>query len=637
MKQLFTLLIFTCSTLFAQTPYHFLIASKGEVQITEPLCEEMIKETSATFEQFLSDAQKEIKKEKIELTMGQKAHLETAKLFAQNVRTLAPSFILKNILGMQYGMIQDSEPFFSLESAQINELGPVSITIELSNVLISPTETSMDVTVSNPTSSSSPISAHFNIATGVLLDLVEGQPQMVYYAFWSGFAGKTNLEEWTTSTIALLNPNILSRREFIAKLEAPIRESRFMQPNYLSEARQQAQRILKGLPYAIPFDKSLGILISEDESKIILRTYEEEFFYIDDESQELMTQAKYSAGTDWLFSKSDGSWRLYKDGNTYFNQTNEDSLQTLVQFYRMGFVLEQNLMTYDEKEWTSLADDYQGYIEFKHVISSEENRDLIHKYIHPQLEALFNQENFLYSNYYQRTNEAYHYWMDENEQYVSTDMLIANPEKTAFIYPVLMNHKQQDESDYYSTNEDFKFFVLLKNNNGEFTLYDWHYYRNLPYKSGYELNACIDRHLSHITAYHQGQEVITDTAFWNNFVFKTSRRGYDYLNPVVSINESVKVTKNQFDAQVIDCIALVKQYDISNLHKNQLLQLMRCINTIEKWHLQSDIYNALIGLSRDLYIEDRIKKVNEQSNGYYPKLDIEFNTNLNPHSYYILE
>jgi hypothetical protein len=106
---------------------------------------------------------------------------------------------------------------------------------------------------------------------------------------------------------------------------------------------------------------------------------------------------------------------------------------------------------------------------------------------------------------------------------------------------------------------------------------------------------------------------------------------------MVALDESIRISKNEFDAQVIDCIELISQHDITDLYPNQLQQIIRCVNTIEKWNLQSVVNDKLRGLSKELYLQNRINKVQENANGYYPMLNLEFKTNLNPHSYYILE
>ena len=111
-------------------------------------------------------------------------------------------------------------------------------------------------------------------------------------------------------------------------------------------------------------------------------------------------------------------------------------------------------------------------------------------------------------------------------------------------------------------------------------------------------------------------------------------RHYTTLRPST---HPFSLNKNEFDAQVADCIELIVQHDIADLHPNQLQQIIRCVNTIEKWNLLSSNNKKLLGLSEDLFLQNRINKVQENTNGYYPMLNLEFKSNLNPHSYYLVE
>ena len=63
MKQLlFLTLLFVTAQLYGQAPIHFLITSDQQINITEPLCEDMIKETTQLFKQGLRRTEKVLKK-----------------------------------------------------------------------------------------------------------------------------------------------------------------------------------------------------------------------------------------------------------------------------------------------------------------------------------------------------------------------------------------------------------------------------------------------------------------------------------------------------------------------------------------------------------------------------------------------
>ena len=636
MKQLFFLaLLFTTAQLFGQAPNHFLITSDQKINITEPLCEDMIKETTASMEQYLKDIQKEIKKEKKELSIQQSSHLEDLKAFTQNVKDLAPAFCIENLLVGSYYNLLEVSPCFSLQKVQFQELGAVSVKIQISNIQISPSETSFDIIMSNPSSNQLSKSAHFYSPTGILLNRVQQISQMQYYYFWNAFVEQTKLYDWLLENISAVNPAILSPKKYVALLNEPIKNSKYLSTGYLEQARKDAQRILKEVPYPIPFDQINGILISQDESKIYFRTTINSISSWDQEN--------YSHSENWAFAKKDNHWLLSNDDAydmTVNIENEEDSINWKIEFYRIAFDLEQTPWTYKEEEWTQIVDELMNFnsIEFKHVISSETNHQLIEQYIKPQLAKLLLQDTYTYNNLYQRQSAEFGEYNEEgNDMYTTTDFLISNPEQTAFIYPVLLHHKKGQEREYYYTNEDFKFYVLLKNSAGSYTLYDWHYFKTIPYKNYYNLTNCVESHLTNVTDYNSGQEVINDSNFWNNYVFKNSARGYDYLIPMVALDESIRISKNEFDAQVADCIELIQQQDITDLYSNQLQQIIRCVNTIEKWNLRGAVNDKLRGLSKELYLQNRINKVQENTNGYYPMLNLEFKTNLNPHSYYILE
>ena len=636
MKHLFFLaLIFATTQLFGQAPNHFLITSDQQINITEPLCEEMIKETTASMEKYLKDVRKEIKKEKKEITTQQSSHLEDLKAFTQNVKDLAPAFCIQNLLVGSYYNLLEVSPCFSLQKVQFQEFGAVSVKIQISNIQISPSETSFDITVSNPSSNQLSKSAHFYSPTGILLNRVQQIPQMQYYYFWNVFKEQTKLYDWLFENISAVNPVVLSPKKTLELLQAPIRNSKYLSAAYLEQARKDARRILNEVPYPIPFDHINSILISQDECKIYFRTT---IYSISSWNQE-----SYSHSENWAFAKKDNHWLLSNDDGydmTVNIENEEDSLHWKIEFYRIAFDLEQTPWTYKEEEWTQIVDELINFnsIEFKHVISSETNHQLIEQYIKPQLAKLLLQDSYTYNNLYQRQSAEFGEYNEEgNDMYTTTDFLIYNPEQTAFIYPVLLHHKNGQEREYYYTNEDFKFYVLLKNSAGSYTLYDWHYFKTIPYKNYYNLTNCVESHLTNVTDYNSGQEIINDTNFWNNYVFKNSARGYDYLIPMVAIEESIRISKNEFDAQVIDCIELISQHDITDLYPNQLKQVILCLNTIQTFNLKGKDEMQLAALATQLHFEKRLNKVQMFDGHYYPMLHLEFGGNLQPHSYYQLK
>ena len=632
-QQLLLTLLFATTQLFSQTPVHFLITSDQQINISEPLCEDMIKETTQLFELTLKRTEKGLKKG-LEITLAQSARLEVFKNTGRNPRKEVPLHSLGSNLVQVFSMNALSEIYLSTNKISLAALGPASVEISLSNITVSPSQTSMDVTVKNPATNTAPIRTHLSLATGILLQDMEGQPEARWYFFWNAFFERTAIIEWLETTITSVNSAVISPEKSLELLQAPIKNSKFLSAKHLEQAKTDAQRILKEVPYPIPFDQIQGILISQDETKLIFKTISTELHTWNEE--------RYITENEWFFSKKNDDWLLVQANSDIRSIENEeDSNKWKINFYRMAFDLQQNPKIYKEDKWTKIVDqiiDNYRTIEFKHVIYSEVNHQIIEKHINPQLAKLLKQDNYAYNNFYQRQSAEFgDYSLEDNTIYTTTDFLISNPEQTAFIYPVLLHHKKEQERDYYYTNEDFKFYVLLKNEQGTFDLYDWHYFKTIPYKNYYNLTNCVESHLVNIMEYIAGQEVVGDTNFWNNFVLKPSARGYDYLIPVVAREESIHISKNQFDAQVTDCIKLIQEHDISELYPNQLKQIIRCVNTIEKWNLQSITNDELHKLSKELHLQKRINNVQENSKGFYPKLNLEFETNLNPHSYYIIE
>ena len=630
MKQLlFLTLLFATAQLYGQAPIHFLITSDQQINITEPLCEDMIKETTQLFKQGLRRTEKVLKKG-LEITLAQSAVLEAYRNTARNPRTEVPLYRLGSHLVQSYSMTHLSEVYMSTQNISLAALGPASVEISLSNITVSPSQTSMDVIVKNPATSTAPIRTHLSLATGILLQDMEGQPEARWYFFWNAFFEHTAIIEWLETNITNVNSAVISPEKSLELLHLPIKNSNFLSAEYLEQAKTDAQRILKEVPYPIPFNQINSILISQDESKIYFNTTINSIYS--------WNQEKYSFEETWAFAKKENHWILSKDDADDYIENEGDSLNRKVKFYRIAFDLQQTPWTYKEEEWIPVVDDMTdsyNTIEFKHVISSETNHQLIEQNIKPQLAKLLQQDNYAYNNFYQRQSPEFDKYGEEDKYiYTTTDFLISNPEQTAFIYPVLLNHRTRQERDYYYTNEDFKFYILLKNSNGSYTLNDWHYFKTIPYKNYYNLTNCVESHLTNITDYNSGQEIINDTNFWNNYVYKNSERGYDYLFPIVAQDQSPQIEKAEFEAQVQDCIDILSQYDVKDLYPAQLKQIVLCLNTIQVYNLKGAKAIELDTLSKQLHFKERLNRRSTPINNYYPSLHLEFENNLKAHSYY---
>ncbi|MFM2196491.1 MAG: hypothetical protein RL092_2091 [Bacteroidota bacterium] len=631
MKQLlFLTLLFTTAQLYGQAPIHFLISSDQQINITEPLCEDMIKETTQLFELTLKRTEKGLKKG-LEITLAQSAGLEVFKNTGRNPRKEVPLYSLGSNLVQVFSRNSLSEIYLSTNKISLAALGPASVEISLSNITVSPSQTSMDVIVKNPATNTAPIRTHLSLATGILLQDMEGQREARWYFFWNAFFEHTAIIEWLETNITNVNSAVISPEKSLELLQAPIKNSKFFSTEYLKQAKIDAQRILKEVPYPIPFDQIQGILISQDETKLIFKTISTELHTWNEE--------RYITENEWFFSKKNNDWLLVQaNSNIRSIENEEDRNKWKINFYRMAFDLQQNPQNYKEDNWTKIVDqiiDNYNTIEFKHVISSETNHQLIEQYIKPQLAKLLQQDTYAYNNFYQRQSPEFDkYGEEEKNIYTTTDFLISNPEQTAFIYPVLLNHRNKQDRYYYYTNEDFKFYVLLKNSDDSYTLYDWQYFKTIPYKNYYNLTNCVESHLTNITDYNSGQEIINDTNFWNNYVYKKSERGYNYLFPIVAQNQSPQIEKAEFEAQVQDCIDILSQYDVKDLYPAQLKQIVLCLNTIQVYNLKGAKAIELDTLSKQLHFKERLNRHMTPINNYYPSLHLEFENDLKAHSYY---
>ena len=167
---------------------------------------------------------------------------------------------------------------------------------------------------------------------------------------------------------------------------------------------------------------------------------------------------------------------------------------------------------------------------------------------------------------------------------------------------------------------------------------DWHYFKNLPYKNYYSLTNCVESHLNNISEYIAGQEIIYDTNFWSNYVFKSGVRGYEYLIPVVASNETIRISYAEFEAQVADCIHLLTEFDLVDLYPHQLLQIIRCYNTINQMNANIPANGfKLKSICNDFNFQGRLNRIQEHQDSYYPNLGVSWKTNLSPNCYYLIK
>ena len=631
MKQLILLLTFVCiGSSFAQQPIHFLITADESIQITEPICKEQVKEAQQFADDWIKkNLDKRSKKELNKVNFENQAYLNNIKNLAENTESVMPCYAIGSVLYKAYEV--EYPIYLSLAKPTIKGLGIVNFEFHVSNIRVSPSETSIDVQIKNPNSIQSLVQEqHFSAPTGRFFLMQErDNGSLTWFDFWALFYKDVAFSTWAESAVQRLDPSCLSSNLMNKRRDEALSKMEFLNETYTIAKIAQAKKILQNIPKYIPFDHIGAILISKNEDKICLLSIKKDEVSIYSED-DLSTYTEFEV-EQMNIQRVGNEWNM----NSYLRHGFTDSLEAVKSLYNEALAYGPSIQ-YDEEKW--ILNNFGGDITEDVFIYEEGNPDskfLIDTYIKPKLNELTNKGDYTYNAFYQRTSSDGGYWAGNEITY--SDVLISNPEKTAFIYPVLL-HKNTNETDEeyypYYNEEDFKFFVLKKNSENSYTVYDWYYFKPLEYANFYSLLNCAESHLGNVSNYISGDAMIDSEAFWNDYVFKTSERGYDYLSPLLAANESISISKTEFDAQVSDCIDLITGHDLVDLYDHQLKQIIRCLNTIQKGNMSGANQLKLMTLSQELHFQNRLNKVRTVKENYYPQLDLEFGKDVNENSYY---
>ncbi len=633
MKSLLLLLSLVCfGTTMAQDQLHFLLTSTTSIRITDPVCKEMAEKSKEQLINQIDEISKNQKKEGIKVEkmgLSQQAYFELLQQFKSNPDQLFPTFPITTIIFKSYKESIWDELFFSAQKVTVKGLGPADIEVSIKNVQVSSSETALDIEVKNLKKPDSGIqTTHLSCPTGrMLIHDFDEDELLPWLAFWAQFHREVKTNEWLEEAIMKVEPSLISRALLGRQTDEKIEKLGINTSENRTKGMNEARRILKEVPYRIPFNEIVASFISKDEQHLSLLTYHAyptELYYEEEYATSTLQMTK------WNFRKKDGHWEIYTQ-DLY-----KDSLDHIRSFYMAGFDAENR---FKEETWIEHADYENITEEFYHIelireTASPEIENLIRTQIQPKLAALFSEKGSEYNNFYQRISPQYSsQWSEDvTEKVYFQDVLISNPEKTAYIFPVILTTNQNDE--YESTDEVFKFYVLLKNQDGSYTLYDWYFFKPFDYWGTFTLLRCAERHLKNISTYTSDQKVINDQAFWDNYLFKKGARGYDYLTEVVLPNESPSISKSEFDATVQDCIDLLLEHDVVDLYDHQLKQIIRCVNTIQKENLSGAQNAKLISLSQELHFQKRLNKIQKNEGNYYLGLNLEFGAPMKERSYY---
>lgn len=645
MKQvLFLLTILATTFSYSQESIHFLFTTEGNYQITEPLCTGMIEESKDVMEKEMMKIKKVKKSGEYNIKkagLKQLANYELMQKLAENPKDYFPIYSPIGDIHREYNDLFENNEFMSLQEVALKELGKPNIQIVIRNVVVSPSTTSLDMDIINLNQAGAPkVSKHFSCATGRLLEYDQEEAQ--WFFFWQQFYAEVAYKDWLLDELYKINSKLISEKQRNDLMEAKLSELGIGTESYMKERIGILQNKLVGFPMSgLNLDQVKGILMSQDQNKFILYTQQR----LPDEHwrQQLGADADSEIQQVALTRI-----QINAEGEIQCAQLGESIIYSVgrLSYYRNTFY--NNALTpfptlaYNEAQWVNTffdperMNDYYSNIVLKHESQSNETSLLLKTFIEPLLNQLV-KDTSQYNNYYQRItadNINYYNFDDDTQPTIVKDYLLSNPEKTAYIYPVLLQYGSAQDRDYYYTNEDFKFYVLLKNEQGTFDLYDWHYFSALPYKNYYSLLTCAHSHLNKISNWDGESDIINDAAFWSNFVTKQSERGYEYLTELTMLDQSPRIEKAEFDAQVQDCIDILSQYDVKDLYPAQLKQIVLCLNTIQVYNLKEAKAIELATLSKQLHFKERLNRRSTPFNNYYPSLHLEFENDLKAHSYY---
>lgn len=636
MKSFFLLLsLVWLGTTFAQDQYHLLLTSNSSIHITDPICKKMAEKSKEQLITQIKQINRNQKQKGFEFrNLTQQAYFEMIQSFGADPDNLFPAFPLSELLFKTYRETLEEDMYFSMQKVNLKSLGSVDLEVSIKNIQVSSSETALDMEVRNLKNPSSTVqTTHFSCPTGrMLLDEFEIEQPLSWLVFWVKFYSEVKASDWLEQAIMKVEPSLVSKTQLDKQSDEKISKLGLNSKERLSKGTEQVRLILKELTYHVPFNEIVAVLISKDEQKLSFLTYHQYPSELYFEENYEVDEDEYSSVqmTKWNFEKKDGHW------NIFYSDQYTDSIDHIRSFYTAGFDSEKR---FKEETWIERMDIESKTEDFRHVelvreAASPEIESLVRTEIQPKLAKLLSEKGSPYANFYQRISPQYPSYWDgqELEKIYFRDVLISNPEKTAYIFPVLLTVQETEERE--STDEEFKFYVLLKNSDGSYKLYDWYYFKPFPYWGSYSLLRCAQSHLGNISTYTSDQKIINDPAFWDNYLFKKSARGYDYLSEVVSANESISLTRSEFDATVQDCINILSEYDVVDLYEHQLKQIIRCINTIQKGSLSGALNLKLITLSQELHFQKRLNKIQKADGNYYPALNVELGIPLKESSYY---
>ena len=303
-------------TTFAQDQYHFLLTSNSSIQITDPICKEMVEKSKEQLNLQIKQMNRNKKKAINDLAV--QSYIELVQSFGADPDHLFPVYPLLPLLMKTYRETRKKEMYFSLQKATLKSLGSVDIEISIKNVQVSSSETALDMEVRNVGNPGIPSQiTHFSCPTGrMLLEDVEIEQPLSWLVFWMKFYSEVKASNWLEQAIMVVEPNLVSKAQRDIQTDEKIRNLGLNSKEHLAKGTEQVRLILKEIPHHIPFDEIVAVLVSQDQQKLSFLTYHQnssELFYEDEYISEDQDEYTYIQMTKWNVEKKDGKWDIYSE------------------------------------------------------------------------------------------------------------------------------------------------------------------------------------------------------------------------------------------------------------------------------------------------------------------------------------
>lgn len=156
--------------------------------------------------------------------LNEQAFLLIHETLYGNPKDYAAAFYPIIFIYNSYGKILNQNLFASLQEVRMKELVSPSIQIQFRNVVVSPSQTSVDIDIIDLEHPNTPISTnHFFYPTGPLLQ--ESKATARWFHFWRYFYEATEMPEWLLAELYKVNNKLISEKQSNQALELKLKSS----------------------------------------------------------------------------------------------------------------------------------------------------------------------------------------------------------------------------------------------------------------------------------------------------------------------------------------------------------------------------------------------------------------------------